>query len=548
TNFTNHTTGSRSQTINMHNITGLIRWQPNATTQITYHPAFSYSDNRSNGFNTVNSFNNFIPEIARSTNTDNNSGNNLQFEQTVEYNHQLKKEGESLSISHTFQVNPGNSSAYSINDLTSYTTGLSSYLLNRNTNSVNRSISGDIGINYRYPLSKKIAIGVGVTGDYNHQVNNTLTYDIDPSTGQYDIFLQNVSSNLTRNLSTENINPSVTYNFNQGMQLVLSANTRVQQVNNRFDRNLPDIDQHFATFLPSANLNLGNISIGYQSDLTLPNIGDMIPYSVVFSPLFSVTGNPYLKPTKRNSFNLGYNTYKSESQISIGTNANASFEQNSIFRQTTINSVGAETSTPINMNGRNLISLDGHLNKRFKKHNNLEFSTSTSLSATSSHGFFEVNHQDGYQTTYNAGLNQSFSVNWNDIVDIEQTYRFTNSVTKYSGINYNNQTYITHVADTHFNIFWPKRINIEGTYTYTYNPMVSPGFQKSSNLLNLSIAHALLKKDKGEIKLSCYDILNKNISSSRYVNANTITDMQSQVLKRYFLVTLLFKFNKSLSK
>lgn len=94
----------------------------------------------------------------------------------------------------------------------------------------------------------------------------------------------------------------------------------------------------------------------------------------------------------------------------------------------------------------------------------------------------------------------------------------------------------------------PGKIDIEGSYNYTYNPLASAGFQKSINLVSMSLAHQLLKKDRGEIKLSCYDIFNQNVSAYQYAGANSITDVQSQIIKRYFLLTLLFKFNKAITK
>ena len=234
--------------------------------------------------------------------------------------------------------------------------------------------------------------------------------------------------------------------------------------------------------------------------------------------------------------------------MTINAGASAAFEQNSVFRHQTLNAVGATTSSPINMDGRYTLSANGSFNKRFKKTNNFQLRTNTRFTAGKSHGYFEVNRQSGYQNSVYYSLNEQVAFNWKDIIDLEQSYNLNNTVTKYTGVNYNNVNYTTHVLNTHLLVTLPKVINIESTYTYTYNPRVSAGFQKSSNLFNLSIAHALLKKDRGELKLSCYDILNQSISSYRYVSANSVSDYQSDVLKRYFLLTLQYKFNKVIGK
>ncbi|MDB5114596.1 MAG: outer rane beta-barrel protein [Mucilaginibacter sp.] len=533
---------------NAHNLSATVRWQPNDATQLTYNPTLIRTDNQSGNGSTVNSFSNFIPQIALTTNSGSNSNNSTQFQQTFTYHHQFKKKGESIDVSHSLQINPNDGIGYTINNLTSYTTELQSFLLNRNNNILNRNTDAKLGVAYRYTFSKKLTGSFGIADDYNHQVNNTITYDFDTATGQYDSFLQTLSSNLTRNLWTENVTTGLTYNFKPGMQAVVTANTQILQVNNKFDRGFADINQHFLTVLPNVDLNLGNYSLSYQSGFTLPYIGDMIPYTVVSSPLYAVTGNPDLKPTKRENYNFRYNNYNMKSQMYINAGLSLSEEQNSVFRHQTLDAVGATTSTPVNMDGRYTFSTNFIISKNFKKTNDFQLRMSTSVSAGKSHGYFEINNQGGYQNTYYVFFMQQLSLNWKDFISLDQSYVLNNSITTYTGVNYNNVANTTHTLNTHLIITGPKKVNLESTYTFKYNPMVSPGFQKTSNMVNLSLARELLKKDRGEIKISCYDILNQNISSFRYINANTITDTQAEVLRRYFMLTLQFKFNKTITK
>ncbi len=544
TDFTTNTVNSSLRIANSHNVSATVRWFPNNATQLTYDPQFSFSNNQGTGASTVNSYSSAIPKIAFTANSDNNSGNSLSFGQSFNYNHQFKKQGESIDVSHSFQVSNNNGMGYNINNLTSYTTGLSSFLLNRNDNTISRSTTADVGLSYRYPLSKKLVANVSINGDYNHQVNNTITYDFDNTTGSYDLFLQTLSTNLTRNQSTESINPGLTYNFAPEMQIVVSVNTQILQVNNQFDRNLPDINQHFINVLPAVNLNMGSYSLEYQSGFNLPNIGDMIPYTVVSSPVYQVTGNPNLKPSRTENYNFSHNVFGAQSQLNINMGLQASFEQNSVFRRNTLDAVGATTSTPINMDGKYSFSANLNMGKRFKKNNGFTFRETSGIKAGKIRGFFEINAQNGYQNAYNFSLNEQCSLDYKNIVELEQSYNFNSSFTTYTGVNYNSVTNFSHVLNTHLIVFSQQKFTVESTYAYTYRPLVSPGFQKSTNLLNLSVARALLKKDRGEIKLSCYDLLNQNISSSRFVTANTINDIQSEIVRRYLLLTLQYRFNK----
>jgi hypothetical protein len=548
TDIVNSTTTNRVRSSNKHNITANMRMQPDYATQITYNPRLSFSDDRSDSYDMGSTSIDFVSLLNQSSNAGNSTGNTLSFEHTFGYNRQLKKQGSSINITQNLTINPSDGINYTSNNLTSYVSTFPSYALNRQGNTNNRNTNANLGVSYRYPLSKKLTGDIGFASSYSHNVNNSATYDLDPVNGYYDSFLQILSGNLTRNLEAESIAPGITYNFKKGMSLVTSLNTQFFKVNNQFDRGLPDIDQNYVSILPSARLTIKSVSIDYSQSFQLPNIGDIIPYSVVFSPLYAVTGNPGLKPTKRDNFGFSYNNSNRERQTSLNLSVGAGIEQNTIFRTRTLDAVGAETSMPINRDGKYSLSSRVSFNKTFKKNKGLRTSLYSTLNVNRAHNFFELNHQDGYQDQYLISLNETLSLNWKDIVTLDTHYGFSGNMSTYSGINFKNVNYATHNVDSHFNIFWPKRIDIEGNYTYTYNSTVPSGYQKSSNLLSVSVARAFLKKDRGEIKLSCYDILNQAIGSNRSVYENNITDTQSQILSRYFMLSLQWRFNKSTVK
>jgi len=548
TDLVSNSVNSRVRTATRHYLSANVRMQPTDATTISYQPNLSIDNNQSVNSNTGSSFSNFVSRINQTTNTDNSSGDNLQFSHAFSYNHQFAKKGESISISQNVQLTPTSGVNYSNNYLTSYIASFPSYVLNRQNNTLGRNTDVSISAGYRYPIGKKLVLNVTAATGYNHNVNNSATYDLDTLTHEYDSFLQILSGNLTRNTRTESLTPGITYNFARQMQLTASLNTQLLNVNNQFDRGFADINQNYFNALPSIQLNLSSVSLGYSRSFALPNIGDMIPYQVVFSPLYSVVGNPDLKPALRNNFNIYYSNYIGQRQLNFYLNGNASFEDDGVFRQRTLNALGAETSTPINTNGRYTISTSGSISKRFKKTHDISLRLSQNLMLSTSHNFFELNRQDGYQNSYNISLTSSASFNWKDIIELDPSYTLYNSTAKYTGINYSNVSNTTHHVGAHFNVYWPAHVNFEGNYDYAYNPLVAPGFRKSANLLSISGARSFLKKDRGEIKISCYDILNQAIGTNRYVFENAINDTQSQILNRYFLLTLQFKFNKSTVK
>ncbi|QKJ29448.1 TonB-dependent receptor [Mucilaginibacter mali] len=546
-------TGSASDRMTLsdnHLISGSLTWKPDDATQLRYTPNATIASGSSSNANGSNSYSNFVNPINNSLNSSNSSNSSASFSQSLNYNHQLDKKGSSWGIDHNLNINPGyKNNSYDNQNLTSYVGALPSYLLKRFADNLSKSSSGTVSANYRKQvIEKKLNIDVSGGVDYNNSLDKASTYDYNPITGEYDSFVLMLSSDLNRISWKETINPGFTYNISQKTSIVGHLSTQWQQVTNIFQRGYNDIKQQFFFLTPNVSLRLNHISIGYSRNANIPNIGDMIPYSIVYSPQSSVTGNPDLKPAVSNRFTVSYNNYNYQKGLSFNLSGSYNFDENSIFRQRTINSQLVETSMPINRDGRYGLSTYAYLSKQVKKTKELQLSISANVNLSQNHDFFVINRQDGFQNSYRASFSPRVSLNYKDIVQFDPYYSISQVYTRYTGVAYNAQSNLTHSGGAHFMLYFPAKFNLEGNYTYQFNPQVAPGYQKSSNLLNLNLAHQFLAKDHGEIKLSCYDILNQNISNYRYVGANTITDTQSQIIKRYFMLTFQYRFNKSTVK
>jgi hypothetical protein len=531
-----------------HAISSTIVWQPDDKTRLRYTPYINISNNTSANQTTGNSYSNFTNPINISTNTSNASGNNINFSQALNYNRQLKKKGASINIDHTLTFSPRNNTNFDNTSLTSYVAALPSYAFNQLGDNRSRSSDASLSAGISYPVTEKVKVDVNAQASYGHNLDKISTYDYNPATGEYDSFLLEKSNNLARDKWMQGINPGLNIELKKDINLRMHFNTQFQQVNNAFGRGAADLDQHFVFFMPNINFNMKGFSVDYSRYTFLPNIGDMVPYTVVFSPSSSVTGNPLLKPTSSNSFSINYSKYNFQTRTSYNVRASVVFYENSVFRRRTLDAQSVETSTPINRDGRYNMNFSGYINKQLKKEGDVQLNASTNINLTKSHDFFVLNRMDGFQESYRGTLNEHVTFNYKDVFELSPQYRLSYTYTSYSGVNYESQKYITHAFDTHFRVNMPFKANIDGNYTYSYNPLVPAGFQKSSNLLNVSLARQFLKKDKGEIKFSCYDLLNQNINTYRYINQNSITDTQSQIIRRYFLLTLQYKFTKSTVK
>ncbi|HLG41634.1 MAG TPA: hypothetical protein VI461_18280, partial [Chitinophagaceae bacterium] len=60
-----------------------------------------------------------------------------------------------------------------------------------------------------------------------------------------------------------------------------------------------------------------------------------------------------------------------------------------------------------------------------------------------------------------------------------------------------------------------------------------------------SISKQFLKYNRGELKLSAADLLNKNVSINRTANQNYIEDSRVNTLRRFFLLTFTYSLSKT---
>ena len=76
---------------------------------------------------------------------------------------------------------------------------------------------------------------------------------------------------------------------------------------------------------------------------------------------------------------------------------------------------------------------------------------------------------------------------------------------------------------------------------YQYNTGLSAGYNQNYALWNMSIGKKIFKNHLGDIRLSAFDLLNKNNNIQHTVTDTYIQDSRSNVVQRYFLLVFNYK-------
>ncbi|MDP9081127.1 MAG: outer membrane beta-barrel protein [Bacteroidota bacterium] len=518
-------------------------WKPDTVTTIKFYPRIGYDYSNNNSAENSLSATNFIPLLSQSFNSSRGNNNSFRYDQYLNYYRKLKKRGASLSITNNISVVPANSTAFSANDLLSYTAGLTSDTLRRLAKNSNNTFTGLIGVDYHYPFTKKLSLDLTLAGNRDRNAGALFTYDEDFKTGLYTILLQDQSNNLVRDQWQQSAYPKLTYRFSDKISLRVAVQGQLNQINNHFNSYTIDLDQHFAYLLPSVELRLDKVTLSYGTSVSQPGINDLLPTTIIYDPLHTFIGNPKLKPMRSQYFNMFYFNYKTAKQLFISAFSNINIQSNTVVNQRTVSAEGAETTTPVNRNGRFTFNSNIQVDKTFKKQNKWLISARSSAQFIAGHNFFDVNQQGGYQNTYTATFTEEISANWNDIIELRPAYSVNPALTKYQFVSYPSTSFTSQKASLAMDVFLPQKFTWDLNYNYSYNPLVATGFKKNASLLSVSIARRIQPKDKGEFRLTCYDLLNQSVSSYHYAYENTINDGQNVLLRRYFMLSYSYKLN-----
>jgi Outer membrane protein beta-barrel family/CarboxypepD_reg-like domain len=521
-----------------------LEYKPDSLTIIRYVPDMENEDQTTLGSSSNIKSNTYFPLLNTELTSDNGSNSSFQYRHNLSYYRKVGKKGASITFSNSFNIQPQNNHDLNTDNLLSFVASLPSDTLARSSKNVSNDISAGLNVAYHYPLTKKLSADIVLTSLHDQNSGNLVTYDENFKTGQYNIFVADQSSDLVRGLWGQGLNPQLTYNFTDNFSMKAGLTALAQQIDNHFSSTINDLNQNFVYLLPSAEIHLKDFTLSYAESVQQPSISSLQPITIIYSPLYTFIGNPELKPTYLHNISLEFRKYDNASGIQAYFNTHLVLEKNSVVNEQTINAEGANVTTPVNRNGRFTTYFNGSFSKTFKKKDKWEVNANVNINGGIGHYFFIMNQQNGFQNTQYVTIKPLLYIQWNDLISIEPSYHVNYATTQYQLVNYPTDRLTTQGAGIAADVSLPESFRWRASYDYSYNPIVSPGFQQRSNLLNFSVTKRIQKGGKGEIGLICYDLLNQNVNETHFVVANTVNDVQNEVLKRYLLLTYTYHFNK----
>ena len=514
-------------------------------------PSFSYqtTNNRSQTDYQTLSEDKVLTNEGFSNNTSSTKGYNFRNDITWRKKFARKGRTFSLSLQTSLNESDGDGSLSSINSFY-YPNGS---LLKRDTLNQQSTTKGDLkGYNakavYTEPVWKRSLLEFSVSKSNTKSTSEKLTHDYNKLNGKYDQ-LNNTLSNDFEN----------TYGYiNAGIRIrtqkkkysyAVGANWQQAELEGKITTGVKDslISKTFRNILPNARFQYNltrfkSFSLSYNTSTNQPGMSQLQPVPDNSNSLNIREGNPDLKQEFNHTAQVHLtlvSPYKNKNLFMFLT---AQATQNKIVNYDSINSLGVKRTKPVNVNGVYNInnSISYSMPVRFLK-GTVEVSSNTGVFKTKQF----INTVGNDIRTFSVGPELRLDMNPTEKLNVGVGAGFNYNKTKYSLQSALNTNYLSQEYNASLDWEMPKGFFFATDFMYTINSQRAAGFNTKVPLWNASISKQMLKFNRGELKLSARDLLNKNVGISRNTNNNYIEDSKVLTLRQFFLLSFTYSLSKT---
>jgi len=485
--------------------------------------------------------------ISNSHSTAYNINNNIL------YRHRFKKPGRTFSVNLNTGINNNNGETY-VDAFSTYFKGPAnlndSIQTFRDNSTKGYQISSSI--NYTEPVGKKgVTLEFRYNPSYNSNKSNLATYNLENVTGKYSDFDSTLSNIFENTYFTQRAGIS----FNKGERnKQVSLGVDFQSASLKSDQFFPysaKVNRSFQNILPNVRMNLplskmASIRIFYRASTNAPSVSQLQNVINNTNPLQISTGNPELDQQYSHRLGMRYQFTNTKKGMSLFVNvfgtiindyvASATYiaKNDSVLSPSVTLYRGSQLSKPVNLNGQwntNTFVTLGMPLKFIKTNMNVNGGFAFSRTPGMVNGVSSISNT----YTYTSGL--ILASNISQYIDFTLSYNGSINKTDNTLQPQLNNNYYTHSAAFRLNLLSKPGWLFSNDLSYQAYKGLSSAFNQNYWLWNMAIGKKFLKNQRGELRLSVFDLLDQNQSITRTVTETYIEDANTRVIQQYFLLT-----------
>ena len=583
---------------------GRIEWMPDTAWNINLRPEWSYgtNDSRSSSasgtfsddpYNYVSSTDNITEMASRMlgisdtlvVNSRSNGGMNYSDSKrigtTLQINRKLSNDGRNITLRATGNYSDGGSQQFSrsLVGLYQLLTGDSTYQTNRYNVTPQKSYSYSAQATYSEPIAKATFLQFSYQFQYSYTKSERNTYDFWNDTYQFDMaglwpeyrqwdavfnrlgghsYTEYLDDDLSRFSNYRNYTHTAEvmlrfirtkYDFNVGVQIV----PQLSKFHQSYLGSDIDTTRTVVNWSPTARFRYrisdrGQLRFDYRGNSSQPSMSDLLKITDNTDPLNIREGNPGLKPSFTQSFNLRFNNFIENHSQFINANANFSTTRNSIAQMTKYDpETGGMYSRPENINGKWSAGASIMYNVALDTLGYFNFNTETGFNYSNDVGYIDLYHDGNVSksTTKSSTWRERLGFSYrNDWFEIELN----------GSVNYNHNSNAlqpeSKMNTWNFNYGFNTTINAPwGTQFTTNLGMASRrGFNDSAAntdelIWNAQIAQSFLKGKPLSVRLEFYDLLHQQSNFSRAISAMSRVDTEYNAITSYVMLRVNYRLN-----
>lgn len=493
-------------------------------------------------------------EVSQARNRNNSERVGINFSGEMLFMHKFRKTGRTISLNITSGVNNRGSNSFLLKeDILDMNSVWRYDSTDQRTEALTEGYTLSSRISYTEPLGKKSQLQLNYNTSYSWSNSDRETNRYNPDMRQYTI-LDSVLSNKFRNLVTNyQVGPGYRYrtekvSFNAGVNYEYAVIDNKQVFPENLYRN-----HNFTSILPNAMFTYNiskskNLRIFYRTNTNTPSINQLQNVVDNSNSLQKSAGNPDLKQAFRQNFSFRYSSTNAEKASMFFVSAGFSLSENYIANRTifiqgdtiifgdTIRS-GSQFTQPVNINGyRNFFLFTNFGFPLTIIKSNLNINSSYAYTRTP--GIIDNEKNFSENNAFSLGI--VISSNFSEKIDFTLSSNSSYNLTGSSSHADQNNNYFGQFTDLSLNLILWKGFTFQSNVSHQYYNGLSQGYDTRYLLWNLSIGKKMMKDQRGELKLSVFDVLGQNSNIRRNVTELYIEDYRSNVLQRYAIFTFTY--------
>jgi hypothetical protein len=402
---------------------------------------------------------------------------------------------------------------------------------------------------YTEPLWRRSIMEFSAGKSNTSNTSTKTTYDYNRFNGKYDKINQQLTNDYENTYGYTNAGFRIR-TVRQKYNYSLGVTWQQSELEGKIISGIKDslISKTFRNFLPNATFRYNfsrfkYMNLNYSGSTNQPTMTQLQPVPDVSNPLYVKEGNPDLKQEYRHTFRGNLNLITPYKNKNFFLFLNGTITENKIVNYDLVDPATAKRVTrPVNVNG--VYNFSGNISYsmpvRFLK-GSMELSNYVGYNK----GKQFVNTIGNTIKTLSMGPQIRFDMNPYNKLNLSASARYNYNNTRYSLESAINNKYISQIYEGSVDWQLPNNFFLSTDFTYTINSQRAAGFNLEIPLWNASVSKQFLKFNRGEIKLTATDLLNRNTGVSRDVSQNYIEDKEVNTLRRFFMLTFTYSLSKA---